>query len=93
MSFFEAIMLVCFGLSWPMSILKTYRVKNPAGKSVTFLWLIIVGYLSGIIHKILAGADWVIWLYVLNTIMVATDLFLVCHYRSRNGAAKEALRG
>ena len=30
---FEMIMLICFGASWPFALLKTIRVKNPAGKS------------------------------------------------------------
>lgn len=84
MSIFEAIMLVCFGLSWPMSIYRTYKVKNPVGKSTAFLWLVIVGYAAGILNKIFGKMDWVIWLYALNTLMVVVDLFLVCLYRARN---------
>ena len=85
----EAVMMVCFGFSWPLSILKTYRVKNPAGKSVAFLWLIIIGYLAGMASKIASGnIDWVIGLYALNTLMVATDLGLVYFYRARNAAAE-----
>lgn len=85
----EAVMLACFGCSWPLSIYKTWRVKNPAGKSTAFLWLIIVGYLSGIASKIFGGRiDWVIALYALNTLMVAADLALVCFYRARNAAGE-----
>ena len=36
-SVWEVIMLICFGFSWPFAILKTVRVKNPAGKSYLFL--------------------------------------------------------
>lgn len=87
---FEAVMMVCFGVSWPLSILRTYRVKNPAGKSIAFLWLIIVGYISGIVSKIVGGnIDWVIGLYALNAIMVGTDLTLVYFYRARNPAAEK----
>jgi len=82
MSIFEAIMMVCFGISWPAAINKTIRSKNPAGKSLLFLWLIITGYICGIIHKLLQPeTDWVIWLYAVNLLMVATDLFFVCKYR------------
>jgi len=80
---FEAVMLVCFGASWPVSIWKTYRVKNPVGKSIGFLVLIIIGYAAGIINKITGSMDWVLWLYVLNLVMVATDLVLVIWYRRR----------
>ena len=87
---FEAVMMVCFGVSWPLSIYKTYKVKNPAGKSIAFLWLIIAGYVSGMVSKIVGGhIDWVIGLYALNTAMVATDLFLVYLYRARRAAAEE----
>ena len=80
MDIFEAIMMICFGASWPASIHKTVKVKNPAGKSMIFLWLVEIGYISGIIYK-LHRPDWVIALYCLNARMVATDLFLVNKYR------------
>jgi len=89
-SIFEAVMMVCFGVSWPLSIWKTFKVKNPAGKSISFLWLIILGYLCGIGGKIASGRiDWVIGLYALNAAMVATDLFLVYLYRARRKAAEK----
>lgn len=87
MNLFEAIMMLCFGASWPVSIWKTVKVKNPIGKSVIFLWLVEIGYLSGIIYK-LSRPDWVIALYCLNALMVGTDLFLVVRYskmRRRQG--------
>lgn len=45
-----------------------------------FLWLVEIGYLSGIIYKI-ANPDWVIALYILNAVMVGTDLVLTYRYR------------
>ena len=86
MSVLEAVMLVCFGVSWPLSIYRTYRVKNPAGKSIVFLWLVIVGYVAGILNKIFGRMDWVVYLYALNAAMVATDLVLVYYYRARRKA-------
>lgn len=83
----EAVMMICFGVSWPLSIYKTYKVKNPSGKSVAFLWLIIIGYVSGMVGKIVGGnVDWVIGFYALNTVMVGADLGLVYFYRSRIAA-------
>lgn len=89
MNIFEAIMLVCFGASWPVSIWKTVKVKNPVGKSIAFLWLVEIGYISGIIYK-LSRPDWVIALYFLNAIMVAIDITLVLKYTAirRREAAK-----
>ncbi len=76
MSVFEAIMLICFGLSWPLSIAKTLKAKRVDGKSPFFMIAICVGYASGIMHKVLYDPDWVTALYVLNLLMVATDLGL-----------------
>ena len=45
---YEAVMLVCFGTSWPFALLKTIRVKNPTGKSLLFMYLILIGYISTI---------------------------------------------
>ena len=90
MSVLEAVMLVCFGVSWPLSIYRTYRVKNPVGKSIAFLWLIIIGYLAGILNKIFGRMDWVVYLYALNAAMVATDLVLVYYYRARRKAEEQA---
>ena len=81
MGVFEAIMLFCFGASWPVSIVKTYKVKNPTGKSTGFLMLIIVGYIAGIINKLYGQVNWVLGLYVLNLLMVSADFFLVLYYR------------
>ena len=85
MGFYEALMLIAFGVSWPMAIVKTYRAKNPAGKSLVFSVLVILGYLAGIMHKLTVNLDWVIWLYILNAVMVAIDLALVLYYRCRAG--------
>ena len=80
-SIWEIIMVVCFGCSWPFSILKTIRVKNPTGKSYLFMSLIIIGYLAGCIHKIIYDLDAAIWLYVINTVLVATDMGLCLYYQ------------
>ena len=31
--FFEAVMLLCFGMSWPMAIIKTLRARSVQGVS------------------------------------------------------------
>lgn len=86
-SFFEAGMMICFGLSWPISIVKTWRTKRTEGKSRKFLVLIIAGYLSGVVAKFLNAdghlPDWVTLLYALNAVMVAFDLFLTTKYTNR----------
>ncbi len=76
MSVFEVLMLVCFGISWPISIAKSLRTRVVAGKSPLFMSILIVGYACGIAHKALHSCDWVIALYALNLVLVATDLGL-----------------
>ena len=83
MSIFEAIMLICFGASWPFAIMKTYKTKSVKGKSRLFLTLIILGYIAGMINKILNSPDIVFWLYVLNLLLVCTDFLLYFIYRNR----------
>ncbi len=84
MSYFEIIMLVCFGASWPLAIVKTVRAKNPAGKSVMFMYLVLLGYLSGSLHKLYYHWDNVFWLYIFNGLMVAVDLSLTHYYLYKN---------
>ena len=84
----EGLMLICFGVSWPPAIIKTLRVKNPAGKSFIFMTLIIFGYISGIIGYLSRNGeksfcDWVFWLYILDVGMVATDYVLSVYYLRR----------
>lgn len=82
MSFFEAGMLICFGASWPFAVAKTYKSKSVKGKSRLFLSLIILGYLFGMINKILNSVDIVFWLYVVNLLLVSTDLYFCLLYRN-----------
>ncbi len=80
MSIFEIIMLVCFGAAWPFSIIRSYRARTNAGKSLLFLGIIFLGYVSGTLHKIYFNYDPVIFLYIANGIMVGVDLLL--YYRN-----------
>lgn len=81
MSIFEIGMLVCFGFAWPTSIYKSIKSKSIKGKSEAFLYIIILGYLFGIVNKIVYNPDFVIALYALNAVMVTVDLML--YYRNR----------
>jgi len=80
---FEAIMLVCFGMAWPVSILKSWRSRTNKGKSFFFLFIVLVGYVSGLFHKLWwqDQIDAVVWLYVLNALMVVADGALYCRNR------------
>jgi hypothetical protein len=94
MSIFEIIMLVCFGAAWPFSIYKSWKSRDVAGKSLVFLIVVLVGYASGVVHKILYKYDAVVFLYALNGLMVAVDIALygrnrLYHSRQSIAAARE----
>lgn len=76
MSIFEVIMLLCFGMAWPLNIYKSLTTRSVEGKSCLFLYAIVLGYICGILHKILYNRDIVLVLYVINLTMVSTDIFL-----------------
>jgi len=75
-SIYEVIMLICFGAAWPFSIAKSWRSRSSKGKSVFFLFVILIGYVAGILHKVTGSTDRVLILYVLNALMVAIDIAL-----------------
>jgi len=74
MSIFEIIMLVCFGSAWPFSIYKSWTARSNQGKSLWFMAIVLIGYISGIIHKVLHNYDPVVFLYGLNGVMVLVDI-------------------
>lgn len=85
---FEAVMLVCFGLSWPVAIVKTLRTRRTEGKSLMFLTLIFIGYLGGIVSKFFRAAgpdplETVTALYALNAVLVGVEIVLYLRFRPR----------
>lgn len=76
MSFFEILMLLCFGTAWPVSLRKSWTSRTNSGKSVFFLVVVVIGYMAGVVHKIFYSLDVVIVLYALNMLMVSADIVL-----------------
>ncbi len=76
LSLFEVIMLICFGFAWPFSIVKSYKSRSTKGKSLLFLFIILIGYISGIIHKLIYSRDMVVFFYILNFFMVLVDIIV-----------------
>ncbi len=73
----ESIMLICFGISWPISVYKSFTSKSTKGKSVVFIFAIIFGYIAGITGKIVGDQiNYVLVLYCLNLLFVIVDLVL-----------------
>ncbi len=85
----EIIMIVSFGASWPLNVMKSWKARTAKGKSLPFLLLILFGYVAGIASKFLndaymaqIGEKWyVLFFYFLNFVMVALDLCLYIRNR------------
>jgi hypothetical protein len=80
----ETLMIVCFGLSWPLSVYKSWKSRTAKGKSLQFEIFIWIGYVFGITKnfvKFFNGTDgWVFYLgwvfYFINFIMITVDMIL-----------------
>ena len=93
----EIIMIVSFGASWPLNVMKSWKARTTKGKSLPFLLLIFFGYIAGIASKLVNEAymasfseKWyVLFFYCLNLVMVGADLILYVR-NSRLDKAREA---
>lgn len=78
-------MLVAFGFSWPFNIAKSWRSRTAKGKSVLFEFVVIFGYLVGLLGKFVilhrtGVLPWATWFYLADIAMVAIDVVL--YYRN-----------
>ena len=73
--FFRSIYVICFGLSWPISLYKNIKAKTAKSMSLQFTLLIITGYISGIIAKIATDSfNYVLVIYILNLLIVSANI-------------------
>ena len=82
----ETLMILCFGLSWPVSIRKSWVSRTAKGKSLGFEVFIWIGYIFGIVRKILlyrAATEnlgflfYLSWIfYILNFVEISIDMLL-----------------
>ena len=80
-SILETVMLVCFGFSWPLNVMKAYKAKTAKGTSLPFIMLIITGYIAGISAKLISGQiNYVLIAYILNLAIVSLNL--VVYFRN-----------
>ncbi len=71
----ETIMLICFGASWPISVMKNIKSKTAKSMSLQFILLIIFGYLAGITAKIITNQiNFVLVVYLINLVFVSVNL-------------------
>ena len=74
-------MLVCFGFSWPMNLIKAYKARTAKSTSLPFILLIITGYIAGICAKLASGnINYVLIAYLLNLAIVSLNL--VVYFRN-----------
>ena len=80
----ETVMIVCFGLSWPLSVYKSWKSRTAKGKSLQFEIFIWIGYVFGITKNFILYANgsnsWIFFLgwafYFLNFIEITVDMIL-----------------
>lgn len=78
----ESIMLICFGFSWPMNVIKGYKARTAKSMSLPFIVLIISGYIAGIMAKLVSQQiNFVLIVYLLNLAIVSLNL--VIYFRNK----------
>lgn len=88
---FETIMIISFGISWPLSIIRSVRSRSTKGKSLFFMCFIAFGYVCGIISKCMTQTyNLAFWFYFPNVILVCTDICL--YFRNRAIERREGTR-
>lgn len=81
-SILEAMMLICFGVSWPINTMKAYRARSAKNMSLPFILMIISGYLAGISAKLLTNQmNYVLVVYFINLIVVSLNL--IVYFRNK----------
>ena len=92
---FEALMLVCFGFSWPLNVIKAYKARTAKGTSLAFIFLIITGYLAGITAKFINHQfNYVLAVYFLNLAIVMINVLVYIKNKSldKKAAAKNQIQ-
>lgn len=91
---FEAAMVICFGISWPTSVYKSWKSRTAKGKSLMFECFILFGYICGILGKIIThNITYVFAFYILNICMVTVDLCLYFRNSRLDRAAQAGAAG
>ena len=91
----ETIMLICFGLSWPINMIKAYKARTAKATSLPFILLIITGYIGGTAAKLINHQfNYVLVVYFINLALVLLNLAVyfrnVALDKKRTGDVSEA---
>lgn len=73
----ESCMLLCFGISWPISLMKNIKAHSAKNMSLHFILLIFAGYIAGISAKLISHTiNYVLAIYLLNVVVVSLNIFV-----------------
>ena len=76
-SILETVMLVCFGFSWPLNVMKAYKAKTAKVTSLPFILLIVAGYIAGITAKVITDQiNYVLIAYIVNLAIVSLNIVI-----------------
>ncbi len=75
---FEVLMLLCFGASWPVAVVKAWKARTARGASLPSVLLILLGYAMGILNKFVNGQiTYVLAFYFFNFTIVGIYCLLL----------------
>ena len=83
---FEMLMVILFGVSWPLNIAKAWKARTQKGSSVLFYFFILAGYVFGLGSKYIklqqgiSTPGYVWFFYILNAVMVSVGIAI--YYRN-----------
>ena len=87
----ETTMLICFGLSWPLNVYRSYMAQTAKGMSLPFILLIITGYVAGIGAKLITHhISYVLLVYLVNLAIVSVNLLV--YFRNRRLDKQEGVQ-
>ena len=93
-SVLETMMLVCFGFSWPLNVIKAYKARTAKGTSLPFILLIITGYIAGITAKIINGqTNYVLAAYIINLAIVSLNVIIYFRNSSLDKKRLQTMEG
>ena len=87
----ESVMLICFGCSLPVSVIRNIRARTAKSMSLGFILLIIAGYIAGIAAKVYSGSfTYVLAVYIFNLLAVFANLVVYFVNRARDRQASQS---
>ncbi len=73
--FLSAVMLICFGFSWPVNLVKNIKQRSARSMNLWFLLLIFTGYVAGILSRVTSSMyGYVFAIYIINILVVSANI-------------------